>query len=206
MSNIVLKNRITISEEKFDYGYEFKCGIAIVKKNHKFQIIDSCGNLLNANFVENKDNLFNDCHFYKKIIDNSIISYVDKNNYEDTKLIRKHSNNKYGFCSENGKIVIPYIYDVASNFHNGLAFVKNDSECGYINGKNEMLINANIHISFDYDDNNKNILFDYLNNKVGIKFVSLEYIAIIDGTYYVFESIEERENIINKKFVKKRVY
>lgn len=50
------------------------------------------------------------------------------------------SSGKYGYCDENGKIVIPFQYQKAKNFSDGLACVCVDGKYGYINPNGNIVI------------------------------------------------------------------
>lgn len=50
-------------------------------------------------------------------------------------------NNKIGYCNQNGKLIIPFDYDSASLFVNGIACVRKGVECFYINEQNEPVLN-----------------------------------------------------------------
>ena len=64
------------------------------------------------------------------------------------KYIGKYINdsNKYGYIDKNGKVVIDFKYDFASEFSEGLARVKKGEKYGYIDK------NGNVVIDFIYDD------------------------------------------------------
>ena len=49
-------------------------------------------------------------------------------------------NGKAGFINTKGKEVIPFVYDDADSFSEGLAPVKNNELWGFINKKNELVI------------------------------------------------------------------
>jgi len=49
-------------------------------------------------------------------------------------------NGKYGFLDSTGKAVIPFVYDDAMDFSEGLAAVKKDGKYGFINNKGAVVI------------------------------------------------------------------
>ena len=53
---------------------------------------------------------------------------------------------KWGFINQKGEQIIPFLYDDASYFTEGLALVKKGDKYGYINDKNETVL------PFIYDD------------------------------------------------------
>ena len=59
---------------------------------------------------------------------------------------------KRGFINDKGEVIIPFIYDDASVFFDGLARVMKDGKHGYINVKNETII----PFSYDFADDFKN--------------------------------------------------
>lgn len=50
------------------------------------------------------------------------------------------SSGKYGYCDDNGKIVIPFQYQKAENFNDGLACICVDGKYGYINLSGNIVI------------------------------------------------------------------
>ena len=64
------------------------------------------------------------------------------------KYIGKYINdsNKYGYIDKNGKVVVDFKYDFASEFSEGLARVKKGEKYGFIDK------NGNVVIDFIYDD------------------------------------------------------
>ena len=59
---------------------------------------------------------------------------------------------KRGFINDKGEVIIPFMYDDASVFFDGLARVMKDGKHGYINLKNETVI----PFTFDFADDFKN--------------------------------------------------
>ena len=47
---------------------------------------------------------------------------------------------KYGFIDHEGNMVIPNIYDGASDFSEGLALVEIDGSCGFINTQGKIVV------------------------------------------------------------------
>ncbi|MFC2427333.1 MAG: WG repeat-containing protein, partial [Capnocytophaga leadbetteri] len=58
----------------------------------------------------------------------------------------KSKDGKWGFINQKGEQIIPFLYDDASYFTEGLALVKQGAKYGYINDKNETVF------PFIYDD------------------------------------------------------
>ncbi|MEG0770726.1 MAG: WG repeat-containing protein [Clostridia bacterium] len=68
-------------------------------------------------------------------------SFFDDDNCfygENTILLKK--DNKWGYIDKMENIIIPFQYDLAFQFSNGLAAVKKDGKAGYINEKGETII------------------------------------------------------------------
>lgn len=204
MENVIYKNRVIVQEIIFDNGDDFINGLAVVEKEGKYNLINKNNKLIKSKYYISKGNLLGSCDDYQPIISDSIISYVSTNHWEDRELIKREKNSKFGWTNKEGKLVIPYIYDTARDFHDGLVFVKNDHECGYINGKNELVISGKRDINFDYDDENREILFEYLNNRNDIKFICYKYTGIMDEKCFEFDTIEDRNNFFNLNKVRVR--
>ena len=49
-------------------------------------------------------------------------------------------NNKWGFISDKAELSIPFIYDEAYNFNEGLAAVRTNDKCGFIDPAGQMVI------------------------------------------------------------------
>lgn len=57
---------------------------------------------------------------------------------EGMRAVEKDS--KWGFMNEEGKLVIPYMYDAADDFSEGIATAKKDGKVGYIDKNNKIVI------------------------------------------------------------------
>lgn len=145
----------------YDYVTDFSSSRAIVKKEDKWYIIDTTGNIISnisadfsicRYFDKNnialtfkgkiKDNMPKKGKYGLLNIDGKVISeciYDTIYSYsEDVALVRK--NNKYGFIDKTGKEIIPIQYDFAFSFSDGLACVKKDFYYGYIDKSNQIII------------------------------------------------------------------
>jgi len=71
---------------------------------------------------------------------------IDDNDFYNHRPAAALLNGKWGFINQKGEQIIPFLYDDASYFTEGLALVKKDDKYGYINEKNEIVI------PFIYDD------------------------------------------------------
>lgn len=63
---------------------------------------------------------------------------------EDGNMILAKMNEKYGYIDKNGKIILDFVYDYATGFSKGMAYVEKDSTFAYIdkNGKTLFELNA----------------------------------------------------------------
>ena len=52
--------------------------------------------------------------------------------FRDNDYAMVQQNNKKGFINKRGDIIVPIIYDVATDFSDGFAYVSNDNESGLI--------------------------------------------------------------------------
>lgn len=80
----------------------------------------------------------------KKIFVVFLLLFIQKLSFaqKDSNVIlrAKELNKKFGFCDEGGNMIIPYIYDYASNFYEELAVVMLEKKVGLINKKNEIIV------------------------------------------------------------------
>lgn len=120
------------------------------------------------------------------------------NTIAEKDLIPFNKNNKWGYCTINGKIKIPLVYDAASPFSDNKAIVIKDGKSAYINTAGENLT------PFYYDrignviPQSKSIIV-YQNNKQGIMNEEGEEL-----TPPVFDDIEYYRSNSNKKFLRVR--
>lgn len=149
----------TISESlPYDYASNFKNGIAAVKKDNKWALIDS-------NEKTITDYVFEDIILdeYETCINNGVIfakkdgkyymvnekgSKISKQGFDDAYPFVGSEpaaicvDKKWGFADSSGKIVIEPQYTEAKSFSNGLAPVSKDGMWGYINTKGEYRIES----------------------------------------------------------------
>ena len=98
--------------EEYDYAYDFFEGLAVVKLDDKYGLIDEAGNI----FIP-------------------IIYDFASNFFEGLAVVQL--NDKCGFIDKNGNIIVPIIYDYAYSFKEGLAVVRLNGEDFKINKQNE---------------------------------------------------------------------
>lgn len=127
-------------------SHAFCEGVAVVRLNEKWGVIDKKGNVI----VEyGKYGLIEDCHdgiiiCVSDVMENAKCHFLNKKGeeiftkaYSDMTtlefsegLIPVCNNGKYGYIDTKGNVVIPYQYSSASNFSEGIAVV-NFSEDGF---------------------------------------------------------------------------
>jgi len=176
------KSGDTIIECKFDYAENFSEGLALVKNNLQFKIIDTTGKLYDLSEYDGSQKFRHnlgeyhtglpvivkvwDCgyisssgEYYLKIPYTDATSFVngkakvfDGENYN---IITKNGmllsswkpidygyhaikrGDKFGFIDQNGKLVIDYKYQNATDFHDGFAYIKKLNYMALINKKGE---------------------------------------------------------------------
>ena len=109
-------------------SFEYNEGLLLVKKDGKYGIMN-----INGAIVVNEK--------YDKIISDGY--YQDEQQYRNSGFIvaiGSENNYKYGYIDKYGTLVIPYEYDGAKIFSEGLAAVCKDEKCGYINDSGEVII------------------------------------------------------------------
>lgn len=125
-----------------------KNGYVVVKKNGKYGLIDTKGNIVLDMQYDDLDPFIEDLALAKK---NNKYGFLDKDKniaipfeYDDAWSFRnglakvqiiKNSIPKYGFVDKNGKQIIAVEYDEATSFYNGKAFVKKDGRWGILSIK-----------------------------------------------------------------------
>lgn len=107
MYGFIDKNGKVVIPYQFDDGYDFKEGIASVKKDGRFYYIDRTG---------------------KKIINRD---FRDAMPFSEG-VAAVSDNGKWGYIDKTGKEIIPLIFDNASDFKNGVAEVKKNGKTIYI--------------------------------------------------------------------------
>lgn len=149
----------SISESlPYDYASNFKNGVAAVKKDNKWALID-------GNEKQITDYVFEDILLdeYETCINNGVIFAKKDGKYymvneKGSKISKQGFDNaypfvssepaavcidkKWGFVDSSGKIVIEPKFTEAKSFSNGLAPVSKDGMWGYINTKGEYRIES----------------------------------------------------------------
>lgn len=121
------------------------------------------------------------------IIDDS----QDVESYENasTSLFAKELNGKWGFVDQDGETRIPFVYDYADNFYEGLAAVRLDYSWGFISTSGETVIPFQYSGAWSFINGLapvfKNNLWGFINNK-GELIIQYQYsnISRIGKNYY----------------------
>lgn len=171
----------------YDEVFKFKEGRARVKKDEKVGFIDKAGNVVVSIAYESatdfKDGIawvYKDIYFQEPVIidKNGAPLYTDYKFYpisDNTSVlinVEKRSTGKWGYINKKGEAVIPFIFENAGPFHDGLACVsKGNRKYGYINEAGELVISY----KYSYSDDFKNgycvatIVTGAIAGKTGIK-------------------------------------
>lgn len=161
-----LKN--IIIECDYDYVRKFSEGLAVVKKGERYFYIDAEGKIVigkSENYTNAEDfkgglaRVFNQrfgTHYIDKSGKTKIITesynYLFGDFSEGLVKLCNSRNQKFGYISENGVLVIPYTFTWAGDFHCGLALVKKGNSTYYINKLGNPVIKVKYDSAFDFSD------------------------------------------------------
>lgn len=150
----------------YEYAGTFNCGIAAVKKDGSWILIDKSGKeisdtysdiLMDDNDVACKNNrviAVKDGIYY---ILNEKAEIIKKTDFEEIaylgadNMIAFKKADLWGFCDENGDVIIEPEYDGARSFSSGLATVCKNDKWGYINENNEIVIDYTFTAANDFN-------------------------------------------------------
>lgn len=125
-----------VIEPKFGAGYEFSEGIAVNILNEFFDrsrnrwvLLDKSGNITELPYVKDISNKFSE----------SLIAV-------------KNDKEKWGYINKFGEIVIPFKFERAMPFSEGLASVLFDGKYGYINSKGKFVIKPQFTQTLDFSE------------------------------------------------------
>ena len=109
---------------RYDYVGNFSEGLAYISKGEKIGFINKKGEeVIPCRYDYYDDHENNPGYLCGEIGFNNGLARIRKGDWE---------NGKYGFINTKGEEVIPFIYDYAMNFNDGLALVRRGEEWGYI--------------------------------------------------------------------------
>lgn len=156
--------------EKFD----FIDGIALMKVNGSYTYIDERGNklgLINNRLMRFIDSKGKYGYMDKEHRITIIKPYFDYIGSFSDNIARININDKWGYINEDGAIIISPIYELAKDFHDGLAAVKVKSiignKWGYINMQGELVIKPRFYEVGEFCDGIAHVKFKSIIN--GIK-------------------------------------
>ena len=157
------KNNQIIIQPIYDEGSYFKDGCCKVVLNGKVGVINSNGQLLvphiynrtDRNIPQIKD-LSNKYPQYGCVDISDYYSYYQFINTEGDVIISRfkarsvrdfsdnlsavcNCNDKYGYIDKKGNVAIPFIYEYATNFIDGISVVRTNDYCGIINKHGEII-------------------------------------------------------------------
>ncbi|MGL5459971.1 MAG: WG repeat-containing protein [Cetobacterium sp.] len=166
-----VKNIITLQEK-----YELlQLESQIYLKNiDKIKIIDGVNKIkIGENYIFKKDDKYGVIDKNLNILIEPLYDGLFKG--EKSTLILAKQNNKYGYLSLDGKVVIPFEYEIGAVEKNGVMIVKKNNKIGAINENNEEVI------KFDYDG-------IYYND-------STKFIAVKNKEYFLIDNFGKKERI-----------
>lgn len=152
----------------YDYVSKFSEGLAVVKKGEQYFYIDASGKIVigrNENYTNAEDfkgglaRVFNP-RFGNHYIDKRGNIRVTTESYhylfgdfsEGLAKLCNSRNQKFGYISENGVLVIPYSFTWANDFHCGLALVKKGNSIYYIDKFGNPIIKVKYDEAYDFSD------------------------------------------------------
>jgi len=88
------------------------------------------------------------------------VDYDTYFNYFFDGLLLSNKQGKYGYYNIQGKIAIPFIYELAWLFSDGYALIRVDNKYGYINKKGEVVISPQFEDACSFSDGAAAVLKD----------------------------------------------
>ena len=119
-------------------------------------------------------------------------------------LAKVRKDGKWGYINTHGKVIIPFQYDFAWKFSNGLAMVRRDSKNGYINKHGKVVIAFKVeHVSTFHDElakvrNNNKYGFIDTTGKIVIPCQFDEAADFSEGLARVYDYSSRRYGFIDK--------
>lgn len=140
----------------YEHTRDFQEGMAIVKKEGKYGLIDKSGKLLVL--CDDVDYFHEGMAQVKKdgkngFIDKSgklVVPYIyDSVGEFHEGMAQVEKNGKWGSIDKSGKLIVPCIYDSVGEFHEGRTLAKKDGKWGFINQSGKVAVP---HIYDDAED------------------------------------------------------
>ncbi|MDZ4787087.1 MAG: WG repeat-containing protein [bacterium] len=182
-------------EQTYDWVSEFKNGVAQVKLNGKWGLIDKNGKIL---ITPKYSEIYPLEEGLSRITENGMFGLLDNNGkqicpamydyIEDFSegLAKVRINSKQGYIDKSGSEVIPLKYDFADNFSEGLAKVVLDSKHGYIDKSGSEVI----PLKYDFADNfSEGLAKIMLDSKYG--YIDKNDIVVIPQHYDFADNFSE---------------
>lgn len=157
------------TELKWEEVSHFSDGIAAVKTNEKWALIDDSFSQVTDDVYEDiamNENGF--CCGQERVFAKSKDGYrmlnqkgegIGNDVYEDARpfetdaLTAVKKNSKWGFVDTSGNVVVDYMYEDARAFTQGVAAVKKNGKWGYINASNEMIVEPAFEDAYPFEEN-----------------------------------------------------
>ena len=157
------KNGDTLIECKFDYAAEFSGGLAIVKNNLEYNVIDTAGNLFpieeydgSSKFRHSMGEFHSGLPVIVKQWDCAYISssgevyleipYQDAESFKNGKA-KVYKGDKYNYISKNGLLLDDWADDI-DDYHT----IKNNDKFGYIDRNGKLVIAYSYLLAEDFKD------------------------------------------------------
>ena len=136
VDSVTMKSK---NRKEYDYASSFSEGLAFVRLNNKWGVIDKTGEIIIP------------------------LEYEKLSSFSEG-LAAIQSNNKWGFIDKTGKIIIPFEYDGAGLFSEGLAGVELNGKSGFIDKTGKIIVPLDYNQFSNFSEELAGIK---LNNKWG---------------------------------------
>ena len=123
-------------EPVYEYANEFEKGYACVIFKGKYGVIDKDNNFIIPPIYDYLGDLYDGAFEVYDEKDNRFVIDITGSVF----LKSKESDGLYGYVDYDENVVIPFQYENAADFSEGLAAVKKNGKWGYINKKGEVVI------------------------------------------------------------------
>ena len=133
------KDGVIVIPAIYNYASDFSEGLALVRLNGKFGIVDKTGREI-------------------------IPPKYDEVRYFSEGLAKVKLNDKYGFVDKTGKVVIPLKYEDAGSFSEGLALVRLNGKYGFVDKTGKEVIPLKYEYAYSFSEG---LALVKLNDKYG---------------------------------------
>jgi WG containing repeat len=166
-SNFVIKSDYAFDE----YGNFDKDGLALVKQDAQWVLIDTSGKIIKK-LNYDKAYRFNESDIYKKAGVNGKFGYVDRKykikipfEYEDVGDAISHKNDvfpaklngKWGYINSENKVIVPFKYLYATPIYKGFGLLKGENfkTIGLVNSFGQILFDDSRFEDIEYSEESK---------------------------------------------------